>query len=93
MKTIFRPRRIGYRARGMSGSRVDSEATHSLTIPVAAQVAPEAPSLSSSSFVAAGRPILPAQLRDPGRYEMLGEHGRGALGRVTRAHDLELGRD
>ena len=27
------------------------------------------------------------------RYEILGEHGRGALGRVSHAHDRELGRD
>ena len=32
-------------------------------------------------------------LRDPQRYHILGEHGRGGLGRVTRAHDCELGRD
>jgi WD40 repeat protein len=34
-----------------------------------------------------------AQLRDPGRYHIMGEHGRGGLGRVSRAHDRELGRD
>ena len=34
-----------------------------------------------------------SQLRDPDRYEFLGEHGRGGLGRVSRAHDRELGRD
>ena len=33
------------------------------------------------------------QLRDPARYRVLGEHGRGGLGRVSRAHDRELGRD
>jgi WD40 repeat protein len=33
------------------------------------------------------------QQRDPKRYQMLGEHGRGGLGRVSRAHDIELGRD
>ena len=33
------------------------------------------------------------QLRDPDRYVILGEHGRGGLGRVSRAHDRELGRD
>ncbi len=38
-------------------------------------------------------PSLPTQLRDPHRYRFLGEHGRGGLGRVSRAHDRELGRD
>ncbi|HEY5933832.1 MAG TPA: WD40 repeat domain-containing serine/threonine-protein kinase [Kofleriaceae bacterium] len=50
----------------------------------------------------AGRPALPPpphrltaplQRRDPDRYELLGEHGRGGLGTVTRAHDKELGRN
>src|SRR6185436_15844180 len=26
-------------------------------------------------------------------YHIIGEHGRGALGRVSRAHDFDLGRD
>jgi WD40 repeat protein len=50
----------------------------------------------------AGQPALPPrpqrlsaplQRRDPDRYELLGEHGRGGLGTVTRAHDKELGRN
>jgi WD40 repeat protein len=38
-------------------------------------------------------PPLPIQVRDQQRYHVLGEHGRGGLGRVSRAHDRELGRD
>ncbi len=38
-------------------------------------------------------PITSTPIRDPQRYAVLGEHGRGALGRVSRAHDKELGRD
>ena len=41
-----------------------------------------------------GKPRLPAplQYRDPERYEILAEHGRGGLGYVLRARDRELGR-
>jgi WD40 repeat protein len=41
-----------------------------------------------------GHPRLPAplQYRDPDRYEVVAEHGRGGLGRVMRARDRELGR-
>ncbi|HEY0481140.1 MAG TPA: serine/threonine-protein kinase [Kofleriaceae bacterium] len=38
-------------------------------------------------------PGIGPQLRDPQRYHIMGEHGRGGLGRVSRAHDRELGRD
>jgi eukaryotic-like serine/threonine-protein kinase len=47
------------------------------------------PSLSRD----AQSPPFPNQLRNPQRYEFLGEHGRGGLGRVSRVHDRELGRD
>jgi WD40 repeat protein len=38
-------------------------------------------------------PPLPIQVHSYDRYHFLGEHGRGGLGRVSRAHDRELGRD
>jgi len=33
------------------------------------------------------------QVRSPARYRVLGEHGRGGLGKVSRVRDRELGRD
>ena len=39
------------------------------------------------------RNAAPLQRRDPDRYEVLGEHGRGGLGTVSRARDKELGRN
>src|SRR5262249_2186922 len=33
------------------------------------------------------------QIHDRQRYAIVGEHGRGGLGRVSRARDLQLGRD
>jgi eukaryotic-like serine/threonine-protein kinase len=39
------------------------------------------------------RPAAATAVRDRQRYQIIGEHGRGGLGRVSRAHDTELGRD
>ncbi|HEX8109441.1 MAG TPA: serine/threonine-protein kinase, partial [Kofleriaceae bacterium] len=38
-------------------------------------------------------PSAATQIGNPTRYRILGEHGRGARGRVSRAHDRSLGRD
>ena len=38
-------------------------------------------------------PVPATRLRDPDRYRIVGEHGRGGLGRVSRVHDRDLGRD
>jgi eukaryotic-like serine/threonine-protein kinase len=58
--------------------------------------APAAKRASEQSIVKPqppARPEVGPQLRDPKRYHVMGEHGRGGLGRVSRAHDRELGRD
>jgi hypothetical protein len=67
--------------------RYDSGVTQPLTSP---------PNQSGPDQVPAGGrraadPLTAVRARE--RYAILGEHGRGALGRVSRAHDTELGRD
>jgi eukaryotic-like serine/threonine-protein kinase len=51
-----------------------------------------APTASAPTNVAP-HPSASIRFRDPERYQVLGEHGRGGLGRVSRVHDRELQRD
>ena len=61
--------------------------------------APPDAELTRSAASAAPEPVRDgysagsAPVRDPERYEVICEHGRGGLGRVSRAYDKELGRD
>jgi serine/threonine protein kinase len=52
------------------------------------------PTLSATSTASPeSQPSVVPNQRSPERYQIIGEHGRGGLGRVSRAHDRELGRD
>jgi serine/threonine protein kinase len=50
-----------------------------------------APGTSDASGVVSRQ--LPVHPHAAQRYELIAEHGRGGLGRVSRAHDRELGRE
>jgi eukaryotic-like serine/threonine-protein kinase len=67
-----------------SGSTYDHGETHT--------AAADGSSPPSSPPLEAVRVIAPLQYRDRDRYEVLGEHGRGGIGRVQRAYDKELDR-
>jgi eukaryotic-like serine/threonine-protein kinase len=47
----------------------------------------------SATYDESERVPAPLQYRDPQRYRVIGEHGRGGLGRVLHVHDNELGRE
>lgn len=58
---------------------------------------PSSPGATRSASPTASPDLQPSvaftPVRAPGRYQLLAEHGRGGIGRVSRAHDRELGRD
>jgi eukaryotic-like serine/threonine-protein kinase len=51
------------------------------------------PAVAPDPPVPEPRRVAPTHVRDPDRYHFIAEHGRGGLGRVSRAHDRELRRD
>jgi hypothetical protein len=53
---------------------------------------PALPAADTGDAVAADSVADPLPVGDPERYEQLGEHARGGIGRVTRARDRRLGR-
>ncbi|HEY0191946.1 MAG TPA: serine/threonine-protein kinase, partial [Kofleriaceae bacterium] len=78
-------------------SKVPEQPGAELDVTADGSAAPLGQTLSHGSQASAprasSRPVEPRPYRDPNRYQIIGEHGRGGLGRVTRAHDRELGRD
>ncbi len=76
-------------------SRVKSDSEALLTTQTASpSVAPSGDDRARRASPArADEPAAATQIYSPARYRILGEHGRGARGRVSRAHDHSLGRD
>ena len=77
---------------------VNPEDRDDLAATAAAPPPPSDATHTSESIAATSGGVDPAphprpQIRDPDRYQIIGEHGRGGLGRVSRAHDRDLGRD
>jgi WD40 repeat protein len=78
---------------------VKRAATEDASPSAAVATSPAGPTLTSEPLATEGSPppaeppTAARQVRNPDRYHVLGEHGRGGLGRVSRAHDRELGRD
>ena len=62
-------------------------------IPADSTFTAELPEQAALTGLADARTLVGTRIRDPERYQIIGEHARGGLGCVTRAHDRELGRD
>jgi WD40 repeat protein len=72
--------------RSNRGAEPESPAQQTLTREPSSSAAAPADDGGSSA-------LAPMLFGNPERYVVIAEHGRGGLGRVSRAHDLGLGRD
>lgn len=82
-------------SRGGSGNTggLDADGTAADHVsPGAAPTRTRAPGLADGASAIDPTTRAAFQPRDPARYRIFGEHARGGLGRVLRAHDVELGR-
>lgn len=68
-------------------------ATKVKSAPEPADHAATSEALSGDASIGLNEPAVDLRQRDPGRYEIIIEHGRGGLGKVSRARDQELGRE
>ena len=74
--------------RSATPSAISPTRTSEPIVPIS-PLAPTAPGAAAADPTA----VSAARLQSSERYQIIGEHGRGGIGLVSRAHDRELGRD
>ncbi len=77
----------------LSTTAVPSEPQDVVTRTASPSSTPDTSSPEAGATIHMARRNATALHRDRDRYQMIGEHGRGGLGLVSRARDRDLGRD